>query len=396
VSYTESSSTIDDSTDYSVLHSNTLIEEEEVCFIRSQNCCVCFVDMVNSTEVTADIIDPEKLRKYYAIFLNTIAAIARNYRAKIIKNAGDCLIFYFPETSDSSNKSAFRDVLECCITMIAARCTINTKLYEEKLPSVSYKISANYGRVEVARSATSQQDDLFGSTMNMCAKINSKALPNGIVIGGDLYQIINSFSFGYNYYFEGMYEYLTTGFNKDMHHYYHPYPVYSLLIKNNNNTNNNYGKALNLLKGTSKISEIVVDIKKQQHQNQKYSANIMVVDDEPDTLFTYKTFLLSEGYAVEAFTDSREALKHFTEMNFSSSYYNLVVMDIRMPGLNGLQLYYRLAAMNKAIKVLFVSALDAIEELVSVLPSVNCNNILRKPVEKDYFINKIRSLLLAA
>jgi CheY-like chemotaxis protein/class 3 adenylate cyclase len=368
-----------------------MIEEELVCFFRSQNCCVCFVDMVNSTQITADINEPEKLRKYYGIFLNTIAAVARNYRATIIKNAGDCLLFYFPETIDSTNESAFIDVLECCITMISARCTINTKLYEEKLPSVSYRISANYGRVEVARSSTSQSDDLFGSTMNMCAKINSKALPNGIVIGGDLYQIVKSFSsFDYNYYFEGVDEYLSTDFNKDNHH--HSYPVYSLSIKKNSSSNN-YGKALNLLlKPTSKKTAAEeVDVKKQQQQ--KYSANIMLVDDEPDTLFTYKTFLVSEGYAVEAFTDSRKALEHFAEMN-SSSYYNLVVMDIRMPGLNGLQLYYRLMAMNKAIKVLFVSALDAIEELVSVLPSVSYNNILRKPVEKEYFINKIRSLLL--
>src|SRR5215211_9503763 len=91
----------------SVSHPNIVIGEE-VCFFRSQNCCVCFVDMVNSTEVTADIIDPEKLRKYYGIFLNTIAAIARNFGAKIIKNAGDCLIFYFPESIDSTNESAFR------------------------------------------------------------------------------------------------------------------------------------------------------------------------------------------------------------------------------------------------------------------------------------------------
>ena len=366
---------------------------EEVCFFRSQNCCVCFVDMVNSTEVTADINEPEKIRNYYGIFLNTIAAIARNYRAKIIKNAGDCLIFYFPETIDSTNESAFRDVLECCITMISARCTINTKLYEEKLPSVSYRISANYGRVEVARSSTSQSDDLFGSTMNMCAKINSKALPNAIVIGGDLYQIVKSFSSSYldnNYYFEGVDEYLSTDFNKDNHN--HPYPVYSLLIKNNSGSNN-YDKALNLLKYTSKIAAEEMDVKKQPEQQRKYSPNIMLIDDEPDTLFTYKMFLISEGYTVEAFTDSRKALKHFAEKN-SSSYYNLVVMDMRMPGLNGLQLYYRLTAINMAIKVLFVSALDAIEELVSVLPSVNYNNIIRKPVEKEYFINKIRSVLL--
>ena len=116
---------------------------------------------------------------------------------------------------------------------------------------------------------------------------------------------------------------------------------------------------------------------------------MLVDDDEPDTLFTYKTFLLSEGYAVSALTDSKEALEHFAEMN-SYNYYNLVVMDIRIPGLNGLQSHYRPTAMNKAIKVLFVSALHSIEQLVSVLSSVNYSNIVRKPIKKEYFTNKIK------
>ena len=76
------------------------------------NCCVCFVDMVNSTKVTAEISDPRKIGKYYSIFINTIAILTRNYNAKIIKNAGDSLIFYFPETSDSDNDTAFKNVLE--------------------------------------------------------------------------------------------------------------------------------------------------------------------------------------------------------------------------------------------------------------------------------------------
>ena len=38
--------------------------------------------------------------------------------------------------------------------------------------------------------ASSQNEDLFGSTINMCAKINSKAEPNGMVIGDDLYKIV--------------------------------------------------------------------------------------------------------------------------------------------------------------------------------------------------------------
>ena len=60
-------------------------------------------------------------------------AIARNSRAKIIKNVGYCLIFCYPTTSDASNKSAFNDALVCSITMIEARNTINQKLHEEGL-----------------------------------------------------------------------------------------------------------------------------------------------------------------------------------------------------------------------------------------------------------------------
>jgi DNA-binding response OmpR family regulator len=117
---------------------------------------------------------------------------------------------------------------------------------------------------------------------------------------------------------------------------------------------------------------------------------LLLIGDEPDTLLTYKTFLSSEGFAVEAFTDSKEALKRFVEVD--SSYFDLVITDIRMPNLNGLQLYYRLAAISMAIKILFVSALDA-EETISILPSINHNNITRKPVEKEFFINKVKTLL---
>ncbi len=167
-------------------------DEDEVRFFGSRNCCVCFVNIVDSTKITSQINSSEKTRRYYEVFINTMAAIARNFGAKVLKNVGDCLIFYYPETSDSYSKSAFRDVFECCITMIEAHDAINAKLTEEHLPSLSYRISADYGRVEIARSTTSQSDDLFGHTMNMCAKINSRASPNGIVIGDGLYNIVRS------------------------------------------------------------------------------------------------------------------------------------------------------------------------------------------------------------
>jgi len=68
-------------------------------------------------------------------------------------------------------------------------------------------------------------------------------------------------------------------------------------------------------------------------------------------------------------------------------------MDIRMPDLNGLQLYYRVKAVNPNIKILFISALDAAEELVTALPGIEQKYILRKPVDNEEFLNKVKTLL---
>jgi CheY-like chemotaxis protein len=328
-----------------------------------------------------------------------MAILVKNYGAKIVKYAGDALIFYFPETSDSSNEAAFRDILECFTTMILARDVINTKLHSENLPSVSYRISADYGRVEVATSTSSKGEDLFGSTMNICAKINSMAEPNGIVIGGDLYRIINSFSFVNNRYeFRELRGY-SIGFDQR-------YPVYRTLSKNNNNTFGIDINSINQLFTSKKTSKIRVIQAKQQSQSldqsqheqqrqeqQKYSANIMIVDDEPDTVFTYKSLLSAEGYNVQAFTDPQEALKHFVQLPDPSSYYHLVLLDIRMPRLNGLQLFYRIKAISPNTKIMFISALDIAEELTSILPDIKYDDIIKKPLKREYFVSKINSVL---
>jgi two-component system response regulator ChvI len=361
---------------------------EEISFSgQTQNFCVCFVDMVGSTKITAETNNTEKVRKYYSIFINTMAVIARNFDAKIIKNTGDCLITYFPKTSDSTNKSAFKDVIECGLTMIEASPIINAKLKQEGLLSISYRISADYGAVEVAKSITSQNYDFFGSTVNLCAKINSKAPPNGMVIGGDLYQIVKK---SYDYYrFEELGGYSIVSFK-------HPYPIYSVISKNRNNNINN---ALSQYKTKIERGQILSysdtssATGQRQHQpGQRHPYNVLLVDDEPDALLTYKTFLTAaEGYNIDAFTDPQEALKHYAQVN--PSYYDLAVMDIRMPGLNGLQLYYRLKAMNMSIKVLFVSALDAAAEIVSILPDVRQSDIIRKPVDQEHFVNAVKAVL---
>jgi class 3 adenylate cyclase len=204
----------------------------EISFIGgSQNCCVCFVDIVDSTRITTvEIADSEKIKIYYSIFINTMAAIARDFDVTIIKNTGDSLLYYFPKTTSplsNSNLLDFKNIFECGLTMIALNPIINAKLKEEGLPDLSYRISADYGRVEVAKSLTSTGEDLFGATVNLCSKINSKASPNQMVIGKNLYDVIkDAFKNNNEFCFRLIDEYPIDN-NSEIR-----YPIYSVVSKN--------------------------------------------------------------------------------------------------------------------------------------------------------------------
>jgi two-component system, OmpR family, response regulator ChvI len=359
--------------------------EDEISFSsESQTCCVGFVTMVDSISFTFEINDPNKTRRYYSLFINTLSSIAQSFGAKIIKSTSTSLIYYFPKTSSQSSGiksiTAFKDVIFCGITMITANADINVKLSEEGLPPLHYKISADYGRVEMARSSTSPEtEDLFGPTMNACAKINSMAPQNGMVIGSDLYYIAKKLSILENDY----YEFKRIGEYSVSASFKLRYPVYALVDKKNK------FDALTAHKHDSKDRSIV----KVSHQQTERSYNILIVDDEPDILLTFKTFLSSASYEynVDAFTSSQKALERFSQVE--RSYYSLVIMDVRMPDLNGLELYCRLKSINPAVKVLFVSALGVAEEISSILPQIRSDDVIHKPVDKDNFICKVKSIV---
>jgi two-component system, OmpR family, response regulator ChvI len=93
------------------------------------------------------------------------------------------------------------------------------------------------------------------------------------------------------------------------------------------------------------------------------------------------------------FTYPQEALKHFVQLPDPSSYYQLVLLDIRMPRLNGLQLFNTIKTLSPNTRIIFCSALDIAEELVSVLHDIEYDDIIKKPVEREYFISKINSIL---
>ena len=124
---------------------------------------------------------------------------------------------------------------------------------------------------------------------------------------------------------------------------------------------------------------------------EKISINVLLVDNDQDILFTFRSILEAEGYHVESFTDPSEALRHFEQMD--PSYYNLVLTDIRMPNINGFQLYQKLREINSDIRVLFMTAFDVPVNLHDTLPNIEDSDIIKKPIEEEHFVNRIKNAI---
>jgi two-component system response regulator ChvI len=340
---------------------------------HSENFCVSVIDIVGSTSIVSRLDTCKNITNFYGIFINSIANILKKYRAKIIKTVGDGVISYFPETIDTNNMSAFENVLGCCYVQIDERSTINTKLREQGLPTIRYRVSADYGKVERARFKGFDNEDLFGSTVNVCSKINSHTPPNGIVIGNDLYRIIRSFKLlDHSYMFDEMDSYYC-GAAK------FTYPLY--LLSRMKQT---------MVAPVNPLNRSMEEIKKRVFKDVKLSRipKILLIDDKIDDLFVLENFLTLGGFEVKSFSSPREALLHYTNADPSS--FDLVISDIRMPEFNGFQLYYRLKSINNDVKVLFATCLDIAEELLTVIPELKLEQVIQKPIEKEKFIEIVK------
>ena len=150
-----------------------------------QNYCVGIVDVVNSTKIVSKL-SQEQACIYYSVFLNTIGYIAQRHGAKVVKNIGDGVLFYFPKDSVKGLETP----LECTKKMLEASEMMNQIFQKRKMPRIQYRISLDYGPLMIAKYMTSSCKDIFGPTVNLCAKLNHIAKPGGLVIGSDMYQIV--------------------------------------------------------------------------------------------------------------------------------------------------------------------------------------------------------------
>lgn len=346
--------------------SNRTDNNEQITFINySHSYCICFVDIVSSTKNICGMTESNKIQEYYSVFLNTMGSIIKSYNGRAVKNAGDGLLYYFPRTFDLKNEFAFQNALDCGLDMIEENEKLNQYYRNRGLSTINYRVSANYGRVELAMSLNSNSVDIFGSPVNLCSKINQLACPNQMIIHDDLHEVLKKTEFYNQYVFRNASNNQLYGDTN--------YIIFSV-DRRENNINNGFNK-----KHPNKLARTNV------------SPNILIIDDDKDILFTFKTIIHSEGYHVDSYSSPYEALGHFSHID--PYFYDLIIMDIRMPELNGILLYSKIKAINPEVKVIFLSALNAVDEVLSIFPEIRHSEIIRKPIEPDVLLSKISSIL---
>jgi DNA-binding NtrC family response regulator len=115
---------------------------------------------------------------------------------------------------------------------------------------------------------------------------------------------------------------------------------------------------------------------------------ILVVDDECDICLTLTTVLEDNRFVVHAFDDPRLALE-----NFRKDLYNLLILDIIMEKMNGLELYKEIKKIDNKIKVCFLTASQFnYRAVMDVLGNLEENQFIQKPIENDKLIKIINEI----
>jgi DNA-binding response OmpR family regulator len=119
---------------------------------------------------------------------------------------------------------------------------------------------------------------------------------------------------------------------------------------------------------------------------------ILVVDDEPDITFTLSSILKERGFEVMSFNDPLLALQHF-----KPRYYHLVILDIRMPDMNGFELYRQIRRKDNRVKVCFLTAVSEFIEYEQykkeTYPKLGERYFIAKPVSNDELIRSVNEML---
>jgi DNA-binding response OmpR family regulator len=117
---------------------------------------------------------------------------------------------------------------------------------------------------------------------------------------------------------------------------------------------------------------------------------ILIVDDEPDLTFGCSMTLRDEGFEVDSFNDPDLALS-----NFKPNYYDLAILDIKMPKLDGFSLYHEIKKIDDKIKICFLTASESYYEQYRKDEFIKLDKelFIQKPIENKELIKLIIKIL---
>ena len=120
---------------------------------------------------------------------------------------------------------------------------------------------------------------------------------------------------------------------------------------------------------------------------------ILLVDDEPDITFTIKIILKEIGFEVDTFNDPITALK-----SYRTNFYDLVLLDIKMPKMDGFELYNKIREKEPSVKICFLTAIAMFNkefrkagfEMGKIIDE-EC--VIQKPIKTEDLIRKLTSIM---
>ena len=104
----------------------------------------------------------------------------------------------------------------------------------------------------------------------------------------------------------------------------------------------------------------------------------MLVDNEPDVTYAIRTVLEDNGFEVDSFNDPV-----LVSETYKSNYYDLVILDIKMPKMDGFQLYDRIRQKDRKTKICFLTASEMFYESLR-----QARNLIGDVLGEQYFIQK--------
>ena len=130
-------------------------------------------------------------------------------------------------------------------------------------------------------------------------------------------------------------------------------------------------------------------MEREDYRPKKEAGRILVVDDEPDVNTTLREVLEQNGFKVDSFEDPLLALE-----NFKAHLYDLVILDIKMPEMNGFSLYREIKRSDNYLKICFLTAGEmyygAYSDIFSSLPA---NYFIRKTVGNEELMRRIEDII---